>query len=119
MLEDVANPCAAADELPSEERARRARQLELYVCVGAVRPDPSQSSEGVHVPKTRSRNRKHECTPTCKRRCGSGEKQAVQPSDDPVDAPGGQDGQRDTQKYANCAITCFLPGLSGCVGQGR
>ena len=50
VLEDVANPCAAAVELPREEQACRARRLELSVRVGAVQPDPSHFSEGVHVP---------------------------------------------------------------------
>ncbi|XP_030272800.1 uncharacterized protein LOC115581658 [Sparus aurata] len=114
VLEDVANPCAAAVELPREERACRAKRLELSVCAGAAQPDPSQfSEEGVHAPKTRSRKRKHERTPNRKRRRGSGEKQAVQPPDDPVDAPGGQGAHGDTQLQILAAIR----GLSERLGR--
>ena len=79
VLEDVANSCVAAVELPREERACRARRLALSVRAGAAQPDPSQFSEGVHAPKTRSRKCEHERPPNRKRRHGSGEKQAVHP----------------------------------------
>ncbi|KAK0151149.1 hypothetical protein N1851_007723 [Merluccius polli] len=129
VLEDVANPCAAAVELPRDERACRARQLERSARVGAVQPDPSQFSEEVQAPKIRSRKRKHERTPTQKRRHGSGEKQAVQPSDDPVGAPGGQDGQGDAQLQILAAIRGLSerlgrveaqwPAMTGTPGEGR
>ena len=107
VLEDVANPCAAAVELPREERACRARRLELSVHAGAARPDPSQFCEGVHALKTRSWKHKHERTPNHKRRHGSGEKQVVQLPDDPVDALGGQGAHKDTQ------LQTWLPSM-GC-----
>ena len=110
VLEDVANPFVAAVKLPREEEACKARQLELSVHAGALQPYPSQFSEGVHVPKTHSRKHKHKYSPTSERRRGSGEKQAVQHSDNPVDAPGGQG---DTQLQILAAIR----GLSERLGR--